>query len=64
MSAAIDLRPKINVHLSRVLSQWCAIDLETFDPDPDSKWHILCYADTTAGAVEDLLLQLTEARGQ
>jgi hypothetical protein len=62
-AAVIDLRKTYNITLTRLptrCEQWEAIDLVTFDPDPESRWHIRGIGDSTCDAISDLLQQLAE----
>jgi hypothetical protein len=57
----IDLHRKYDFEYTRFPSRpgsWVCRDLITFDPDPESQWHIIGYGDTREQALLDVLEQI------
>jgi hypothetical protein len=62
----IDLQRKYDIGITKLPTlfsqpdQWEAIDRVTFDPDPESRWHIKGRGDSIGEATSDLLAQIAE----
>jgi hypothetical protein len=57
----IDLQRKYDFEYTQFLSRpvsWMCRDRITFDPDPESDWHIIGYGDTREQALMDVLEQI------
>lgn len=58
----VDLKRRFDIRFTMLpTGQWEAIDLETFDPDPESGLCLAGHGDTTSEAVNDLLEKIAAA---
>lgn len=61
----IDLRRRYNIVLSRLPNnRWQAIDLVTFDDDPEARLHVIGTGESTTEAVSELLDKLAAAAAE
>ena len=64
----IDLRQRIDVCMNYRpwlrADQYECFDRETFDADPDSRWHIFGRGETSGEAVKDMLKQIAIERAK
>lgn len=64
-SYVIDLRRKYAFEYRMIgtfrRTQWECVDVLTFDPDPDSRWHCIGYGKTQGEAQGDLLEKIAYA---